>query len=275
MNEYVIDNYRRLRPALFFLPLILLAAIAWFLFKHHALQADQYVEVQRPAFMFINHHLGQYPNIIYNITQVGDALIFLSLLSIFIVYAPKLWEALLSASLLSMVLSSVLKNLFLVPRPAVALDNSSFIIIGERAVGHASLPSGHSITVFTTLTVLMFAFMPRKTGYKVLWILLTAVTGLLIAFTRVGVGAHYPLDVIIGSIVGFISGLSGIFISRNYKIWAWVGNKKYHPVFIGLMLVCFVIVVSQIVSQHLIIFYLACASLAFALYKLVYAIIKK
>lgn len=275
MNEYVINNYRRLKPTLYWLPLLLLAAIALFLFEQNALQADKYIEVQKPAFLFINHHLGQYPIIIYNITQIGDALIFLSLVSIFIVYAPKLWEALLSASLLSLLLSSVLKNLFLVPRPAVALDNHTFIIIGERAVGHASLPSGHSITIFTTLTVLLFAFMPQRPGYKMLWILLTVVTGLMIAFTRIGVGAHYPLDVIIGSIVGYISGLTGIFISQNYTIWAWVGNKKYYPVFIGLMLVCFVLVVSQIVSQNLVIFYLACASLAFALYKLVYAVIKK
>jgi membrane-associated phospholipid phosphatase len=275
MNEYVIDNYRRLKPTLFLLPVILLGAIALFLFEHNALQADRYVEVQKPAFYFINHHLGQYPNLIYNITQIGDALIFLSLLSIFIVYTPKLWEALLSASLLSMVLSSVLKNLFLVPRPAVALDNSSFIIIGERAVGHASLPSGHSITVFTTLTVLLFAFMPQKPGYKLLWVFSVVITGFLIAFTRVGVGAHYPLDVVTGSIVGFISGLTGIFISRSSRIWAWVGNKKYHPVFIVLMLVCAVILVSQIVSQNLLIFYLAFIVLAFALYKLVYAFIKK
>ena len=275
MNTRVINNYSRLKPSLFFLPILLLIAIVLLLYSQDALSADKYVQVQKNAFFFINHHLGQFPAILYNLTQIGDASIFLAFLSIFILYAPKMWESLLSASLVSLILSNGLKNIFGIPRPAVVFDNNSFVIIGKTAVGHASLPSGHSITVFTTLTVLLFAFMPEKLKYKILWISFTIIAGLMIAFTRVGVGAHYPLDVISGSIVGYISGLIGIFISRKFKIWAWIDNTKYYPIFMVLMLVCGISLISGIINENLVIYYLALASLFFAFYKIVYVFVKK
>lgn len=275
MNENVIDNYYKLKPSLFFLPISLLIAITLFLYTRNSLHTDTYVQIQKDSFFFINHRLGQFPNLIYNITQLGDASVILSFLSIFILYAPKIWESLISASLVSLIFSGVLKNIFLVPRPAVVFDNDSFIIIGKTAVGHASLPSGHSITVFTTLAILLFGFMPRKRTGKILWIPAVIIAGLIIAFTRVGVGAHYPLDVIMGSIVGYISGLTGIFISRKYSIWSWVNNKKYYPIFIVLILACCVSLISQIINEHLIIFYLAMIGLCVPFYKLVYAFIKR
>lgn len=275
MNATVINNYSKLKPSLFFLPILLLITIALFLYSQGALHAYQYVQVQKSSFFFINAHLGRFPNILYNVTQLGDASICLSFLSIFIIYAPKMWEALISASLVSLILSNLLKNIFAVPRAAVVFDNNSFVIIGKTAVGHASLPSGHSITVFTTLTVLLFAFMPERLKYKILWIFLTIITGLVISFTRVGIGAHYPLDVIIGSIVGYISGLTGIFISRKFKIWAWINNRKYYPVFIVLILVCCVSLIARIMDENLIIYYLALISLFFPFYKIVYAVVKK
>lgn len=275
MNATVINNYSKLKPSLFSLPISLLIAIFLFLYSKDSLHTDKYVQIQKDIFFFINYHLGQFPDIIYNITQLGDASIILPFLSIFILYAPKIWESLIPASLASFIFSVGLKNIFCVPRPAVVFNNNCFVIIGKAPVGHASLPSGHSITVFTTFTVLLFAFMPEKLSYKILWVLFTIITGLGIAFTRVGVGAHYPLDVIIGSIIGYISGLAGIFISRKYKIWAWVNNKKYYPIFILSILACYVSLTSQIIGNNLTIFYLVITGLIVPFYKIVYAFIKK
>ena len=275
MNTSIITNYSKLKLSLFFLPFFLLITIALFLYSRGALSVDKYPQIQKDWFFFINHHLGQYPNIEYNITQLGDASIFLSLLTIFIVYAPKIWEALLSASLVSAIFSNVLKNIFSVPRPSMVFDNDSFIIIGKKAVGFASLPSGHSITVFTTLTILLFAFMPKKWSYKMLWTFSIIGIGLIIVSSRVGVGAHYPLDVIIGSIIGYISGIIGIFISREYKIWNWVNHKKYYPVFIVLLLICCISLITKIINEGLIIFYLTLICLLVSLYKIIYVYIKK
>lgn len=275
MNTNVITNYSKLKSSIFFLPLFLLVAIVLFLYSQGALNATNYIQIQKEVFFFINHHLGQYPTITYNLTQIGDASIFLSFLTIFILYASKIWEALLSASLFSALFSTILKNLFLVPRPSEVFDNDSFFILGKTAIGFASLPSGHSITVFTTLTVLMFAFMPMTLKYKILWFFSIIIIGLCIVFTRVGVGAHHPLDVITGSIIGYVSGLLGIFICQKYKIWSWVGNKKYYPIFILLMLVCGVSIIIKIRTENLVVFYLALISLFVSLYKIAYVYLKK
>lgn len=275
MNNNVIDNYSKLTLSLFFLPVFLLLSIVLFLYSQDSLSVIKYTEIQKSCFLFINSELSQFPNTIYNLTQFGDALIFMSLISIFILYAPKVWESLLSASIVSAIFSRLFKDIFSVPRPAQAFDNNIFVIVGRKLPGFSSLPSGHSITIFTVLTVLMFAFMPKKGSNKVLWCFLLISTGYILAFTRVGVGAHHPLDVITGGIVGYISALIGIFISRKYKIWSWINNKKYYYIFIILFVVCAVVLITKISKENLIIYYFALISLIVSLYKIINVYIKK
>lgn len=274
-NSSVIENSNKVKVSLFYIPLFLLTAIFFYLYFAGALSVERYVEIQKDIFIDINSTLGQFPSLMLNLTQLGDALIFLSFLTLLIIYAPKFWESLISASIVSAILSKFLKVLFSVPRPAAILDNETFIIIGKKLVGHSSLPSGHSITTFTIITVLMYAFMPKKISSKVAWVILLIGLGFIIISTRVGVGAHFPLDVIIGGIIGYISGLIGIFISKNNKLWAWIGNPKYYPFFIILFMVCCVVLGTKIYKENLLIYYLSMISLIVSLYKIIYGYIKK
>lgn len=275
LNSNVIEKFSKIKISLFYLPLLLLFTILLFLYSHNALSTYKYIEIQKNCFYFINSKLAQFPTIIYNLNHIGDTLIFLSFLSIFIVYAPKVWESLLSATIVAAIFSKLLKAFFSVPRPAAALDNDTFVIIGEKLVGFNSLPSGHSITVFTTISIVMFAFMPNKITNKILWSSIIVVFGLFIAFIRVGVGAHFPLDVVIGCIIGYISALIGILISVKYKIWSWINNKKYYPIFILLFIVFCILLIVKIVEENLIIYYLSIISLIVSLYKIAHAYIKK
>lgn len=275
MNANVISNYLRLKPSLFILPVLLLITIVLLLYGQGALNVNGYTQIQKDSFLSINYSLAQYPNLQLNLTQLGDGLIILSFLTILILYAPKVWEAIISALLVSVLFSSSLKKIFAVPRPAAVFDNENFFIIGKRLAGFNSTPSGHSITTFTVLTVLLFAFMPKKLTHQIIWVSLVIIMGLIFTFTRVGVGAHYPIDVISGSIIGYISGVAGIFISRKYKIWAWVGNRKSYPFFILLFLVCCVILINKITNENLTIYYLSFVSIAFSLYKIIAVYVKK
>lgn len=274
-NSSVIENSNKVKVSLFYIPLFLLTAIFFYLYFAGALSVERYVEIQKDIFIDINSTLGQFPSLMLNLTQLGDALIFLSFLTLLIIYAPKFWESLISASIVSAILSKFLKVLFSVPRPAAILDNETFIIIGKKLVGHSSLPSGHSITTFTIITVLMYAFMPKKISSKIAWVILLIGLGFIIISTRVGVGAHFPLDVIIGGIIGYISGLIGIFISKNDKLWAWIGYPKYYPFFIILFMVCCMVLGTKIYKENLLIYYLSMISLIVSLYKIIYVYIKK
>lgn len=275
MNKTVTANFARLRWSLLFLPLLLLLATAVFLYTENALNNTEYPQIQKDAFYSINSELSQFPEVQYNLTQFGDALIMFSFFAFFIVYAPKIWEALIMGSLVSLVFSKVLKGLFAVPRPAAVLDQEHFTIIGKTLSGHNSFPSGHSMTVFTTLTILMYAFMPKQTGMKILWIFFIVLLGYGFAITRVAVGAHYPLDVFVGSIVGYISGLLGIFISRKYRIWEWVGNRKFYPFFIVAFTVCCGVLLTKINKENLLIFYFSFISFIISLSIITYAYFKK
>lgn len=275
MNTNVTNNYSKLKLSLFIVPTLFLIAIVVFLYKQNALNVDGYVQIQKDCFFFLNSKLSQFPVIVANLTEFGNEVVLLSFLSIFLIRVPKIWECFLSASLVSCIFSISLKRIFGMPRPSMVFENDSFVIIGKKLTGYSSLPSGHSITVFTLLTVLLYAFMPKRLNYKILWFIFMIGAGLVLILTRVGVGAHYPLDTIIGATIGYISGLLGIFINEKYKIWTWISNKKYYPIFMLLFLVCCVCLTSRALTEGLIIFYLSLITLTISLFKIINVYVKK
>ena len=197
----------------------------------HLNQSD-YVSFQKDEFLSINHFLMNDSNFWLNITQLGDAMILFPLVSLLIPKYPQIWAALFGAVPLSTLLSIGGKHLFDVPRPAAVLDNNLFNIMGDTLTAHTSLPSGHTITVFTAATVilgLMLPFPHKKQHY--LWLAIGVFLAFLIALSRVAVGAHWPLDVALGSILGYLGGLSGIVLTQRYKRWwQWMASPKYQPI---------------------------------------------
>ena len=262
MNIFVTDNYAKVKPSLLYLPSLILVAVALFLYMNDSLNDNGYAEIQKGVFFWLNSHLSQLPMLQHNLTQLGNSMIFMSFLAFFFVAAPKMWESLLSASIISGIFSKVLKMFFSVPRPAQYFDNDSFSIIGERLMGYASCPSGH--------------FMPKTVWYKTVWVLSVFIVGAVIALSRVGVGAHHPLDVLIGSTIGYISGLIGILVSRRYPvIWRWIGNIKFYPVFVLLFVGFAVAIILKITKENLIVFDLALLSLAVSIYFIIKAYVRQ
>lgn len=276
LDNIVVNNFRKVKLWLLIPPfLLLILFFLYFSLSEGNNFADIYIESQKNLFFLFNSKLSQYPNLELNITQLGDTLIIFPLVIIFLFYAPKLWEVLLTSSIITLIVSASCKRIFAVPRPAAMFDVDSFVIIGRTLSGRTSLPSGHSITEFMVITILLYAFMPKKSFYKIAWSLVFLTLGLIIAFSRVGVGAHYPFDVIIGSAIGYIAAIIGIKINNNLRWLDWIKNKRFHPIFMLLLSIWTFLIIKKIVAHNLFIFYLSLVSLVVTLFIITNAYVKK
>lgn len=275
LNHTISENFKRVKLWFLIPPFLLLLFIyLYFTFLHDGNTFTvEYVKVQTDLFLYLNHKLSQFPNLEFNLIQFGDVIIVFPLLTVLLIYAPKFWEALFISSIISLVVSATLKKLFAVPRPAAVLNHDSFIIIGETLSGKTSLPSGHSITIFIVTTILCFAFIPKKN--KMIWSVFILSLGLFIAFSRVGVGAHYPFDVIIGSTIGVIISIIGIRISLLVNWFAWLERKKLYPVFMFVLLIWAVVIVKRMIEVNLLIYYISLLSLIISLYLMAKHYVKK
>lgn len=269
LDSRVIDNFTKVKLGLLFPPLIILFFFAGFVINEIITTSKTYPEIQKSLFFLLNGKLSQLPYLQFNLTHLGDALVFLPLLGVFVIYAPRLWGGLISSLLISGVVTFLLKRLFAVPRPAAVFDNDSFVIIGETLKGNTSLPSGHSIATFTIMITILLAFMPKKVIFRVLWFIFIIFTGLIIGFSRVGVGSHYPFDVIIGCIIGCPCAIMGIITNNKFRWCGWVENKKYYPILVLFLIICAFVISKRLLDNNLPIYYISLLSIVVTLYLMI------
>lgn len=257
VNKQVNDNFAKVRLWHFALVVgvfvLLLGALQLFGLS----EVQTYPQIQKDIFLAINSLWASAPTLAHNLTQLGDASVLFAFLLCFALIAPKLWEALIAGSLLSLLLCQGLKAFYAMPRPARVFNDTAFNIIGEKLMGANSFPSGHSVTIFTILSILFFAFMPRSCKWRLPFIIGIVLLGVLVGLSRVGVGAHYPLDVLAGALLGCVCGVFGVLVASKTRVFAWLNSHFGLLIFALLCAVEVVLTLKNINKHNLAIFYLA------------------
>ncbi len=107
--------------------------------------------------------------------------------------------------------SHILKEFFVRPRPCHTLSGDEIRLLVGCGPGK-SFPSSHATNNFALATILTYYF--RKYRY---WFYSIAA---LVAFSRVYVGVHYPIDISAGAILGTSVGLLFTLIATKIdKKW--------------------------------------------------------
>lgn len=155
-----------------------------------------------------------------NLTMLGDAAVTPLFLVVFIRRRPDLLWAAVIGSLLAYGFSHGLKPLINEARPPAVLD---IVVVGPRLL-HGSFPSGHATTIFM-LAGLLILGLPVRNRLVQLGIVLAAAT---VGLSRIGVGVHWPVDILIGGADGWLSAACGILLA-GYWPWGSHGKKRLVP----------------------------------------------
>lgn len=146
-----------------------------------------------------------------NITSLGEGATILAIAALLIGRRPRLLWAIALGLVLTIITVHALKQGFDVARPARVLDEGAFHGIGPP-LSKNSFPSGHAAAAFATAA---FAFaLTRATWVRAAALVLAA----LVALSRVAVGAHWPLDVLVGAALGWACATAALHLAAR---WCW------------------------------------------------------
>ena len=149
------------------------------------------------------------------ITRLGDAGIIWIILTVLLLIIPKTRKTgviMMAALLVDVLLCNVfIKNLVARTRPYEVVDGLKLLI--EKQSDY-SFPSGHTGSSFASAIVL-WKELPKKYGVMAL------IVAVLIAYSRLYVGVHYPSDVLAGVVIGTVLALVSVWLVKMIQ-----GQKK-------------------------------------------------
>lgn len=168
------------------------------------------------------------------ITTLGEETAFLVIaLVLFWCVDKKLGYYLLSVGFLGTVFNQFLKLLFRIPRPWVLDPQFTILEQAREAASGYSFPSGHTQSAVGTFGSIAYATKNRKLRIACI------VLPLLVAFSRMYIGVHTPLDVVVSIAIGaaLIFALRPVVLREDHKGMVWLLSIM---VVIAIGFLCFV-----------------------------------
>jgi undecaprenyl-diphosphatase len=183
------------------------------------------VSVDSPAALFINHL--QLPGLDVFSSLISSGY-FLTIIAFAICMAIISYEkerkglvvgALLFALLLNLLVTQLLFKAALIPvlgyRERPYLAHQEIVVRGAAAYTDSSFPSAHVAGVAAVMTVLLVFY--RK---RLRWLWPVAIlAALLMAFSRLHNGVHYPTDVAAGALLGVVLGGMAVKIAEWMNVY--------------------------------------------------------
>jgi undecaprenyl-diphosphatase len=112
----------------------------------------------------------------------------------------------LGITLSDQICNSVLKPLVGRVRPCNVLENVHLLVGCTRAF---SFPSSHATNIFTGMSIFSFVYPRLRIGFFII--------AILVAYSRVYVGVHYPFDVLTGAALGIACAVTVILLYQLFS----------------------------------------------------------
>lgn len=174
------------------------------------------IDVDTEVFLQINkQHYAPLDQFMILITQFGRELVWPIVIVVLFMFGGATGKkAALIMTLAMIVLIPIgMLSKEIVARPRPFIPDTEVILAADSQFAY---PSGHSLIVVAGATVSV-AVLFRNSSWKMKAVTMTlAVEASIVCFSRIYVGAHYPLDVLGGILLGI--GISLLFLSQTRRI---------------------------------------------------------
>ncbi len=157
------------------------------------------------------------------LTTFGDSLVVFSLALLLVGRRPDwLWALMLGAVTGAVAVHGLKEwsDAYGVYRPANYFGADEMVIIGET-LKRVSFPSGHTAAAFT-----LTALVCLQGGVATRWKWAAVLAAVLVAISRIAVGAHWPLDVLGGALVAWLSMLAALRLAPQIGWGEGLGAQR-------------------------------------------------